>query len=160
MLRNRSKRIITHIVVAVVQLLSHVQLFLTPWTIPLQAPLSSAISQSSFKFMSIESMMLSNHIVLCLSVLLLPSVFPSIKVFSESALHIRWPKYWSFSFSNSSSNEYSGLISFSPRESQESSIAPQFKSISSLALRLLYGTNLTSEHDYWENHSFDYTDLC
>jgi len=109
MFRNKSKRI-THIVVAVVQLLSHVQLFLTPWTEPLQAPLSSAISQSSLKFMSIESMMLSNHIVLCLFLCLLPSVFPSIKVFSDSALHIRWPKYWSFSFSNSPSNAYSGKI--------------------------------------------------
>ena len=110
MFRNKSKRRITHIIVAVVQLISHVQLFLTPWTVPLQAPLSSAISQSSFTFMPIESMMLSDHIVLCLSLLLLPSIFPSIKVFSESALHIRWPKYWSFSFSNSPSNEYSGKI--------------------------------------------------
>ena len=94
---------------AVVQSLSCVQLFETPWTAALQAPLSS-IFRSLLKFMSIESGMLSNHLILCCPLLLLPSVFPSIRVFSsESALHIRWPKYWSFSIS--SSNEYSGLIS-------------------------------------------------
>ena len=84
-----------------------------PWTAACQAPLSFTISQSLLKFMSIESMMLCNHLILCYPFLLPPSVFPSIRVFSnESALHIRWPKYWSFSFSISSSNEYSGLISF------------------------------------------------
>ena len=96
----------------VVQSLSHVRLFVTPWT-ACQAPLSSTISQSLFKFMSTESVMLSNHVILCCPPLLLPSIFPSIKVFSnESALCTRWPAFWSFSFSISPSNEYSELISF------------------------------------------------
>ena len=97
-----------------VQLLSHVQLFATLWTAACQASLSFTISWSFLKLMSIGSMMSSNHLVLFCSLLLLPSIFPSIKVFSnESALHIRWPKHWSFSLSISPSNEYSGLISFS-----------------------------------------------
>ena len=96
-----------------VQLLSHVRLFVTPWTAACQASLSITNSQSLLKLMSIESLMPSNHLILCCPLLLLPSIFPSIRVFSnESALHIRWPKYWSFSFSISASNEYSGLISF------------------------------------------------
>ena len=95
------------------QLLSCVWLFATPWTAAHQASLSITNSRSLFKFMSIESVMLSNHLILCCPLLLLPSIFPSIGVFSsESALHIRWPKYWSFSFNISPSNEYSGLISF------------------------------------------------
>ena len=99
--------------VVIVQLLSHVWLFPTPWTAALQAPLSFTISQSLLKLMPIESVMLSNYLILCHFLLLLLSVFPSIKVFStESALHIMWPKYWSFSFSISPSNGYSGLISF------------------------------------------------
>ena len=86
---------------------------MTPWTAALQASLSIANSQSLLKLMSIELVMPSNHLILCLSPLLLPSIFPSIRVFSnESVLHIRWPKYWSFSFSISPSNEYSGRISF------------------------------------------------
>jgi len=94
-----------------VQSLSHVQLFATPWTAAYQASLSITNSQSLLKLMSIESVMSSNHLILCGPLLLLPSTFPSIRVFSnESALHIRWPKYWSFSFSISPSNEYSGLI--------------------------------------------------
>ena len=97
----------------VAQLLSHVQLFAIPWTAACQASLSITNSQSLLKLMSIKSMMPSNHLILCHPLLLLPSIFPSIRVFSnESALHIRWPKYWSFSFSISSSNEYLGLISF------------------------------------------------
>ena len=96
-----------------VQLLSRVQLFATPWTTARQASLSITKSQSLPKLMSIELVMPSNHLILCRPLLLLPSIFPSIRVFSnESALHIRWPKYRSFSFSISSSNEYSGLISF------------------------------------------------
>ena len=96
-----------------VQSLSHVQLFATPWTAAHQASLSITNSRSSLKLMSIESVMPSNHLILCCPLLLLPSIFPTIWVFSsESVLHIRWPKYWSFSFSISSSNEYSGLISF------------------------------------------------
>ena len=96
-----------------VQSLSCVQLFETPWTAAHQASLSITNSQSLLKLMSIESMMLSNHLFLSRPLLLLPSIFPSIRVFSnESVLCIRWPKYWSFSFSISPSNEYSGLISF------------------------------------------------
>ena len=94
----------------VVQLLSHVQLFRTPWTAACQASLSFTISWSLLKLMSIESVMPSNHLVLCRPLLLLPSIFPSIRVFSNDlALHIRWPKYWSFSIGPS--NDYSGLIS-------------------------------------------------
>ena len=97
----------------VVQLLSHVQLFVTPWTVAYQASLSFTISQSFLKLVSIESMMPSNHLILYHPLLFLPSIFPSIRIFSsESALCIRWPKYWSFSFGISPSNEYSGLISF------------------------------------------------
>ena len=97
----------------VVQLLSSVWLFATPGTAAHQAPLSSTLSWSLLKFMSIESVMPSNHLILCYSLLLLPSVFPSIRVFSsESVLCIRWPKYWTFNFSINPSNEYSGLISF------------------------------------------------
>ena len=109
----------------------------------------------------------SNHLILCCSFLLPPSIFPSIRVFSsESVLCIRWPKYWSFIFSISPSNKYSGLISFrmdwldllaesSPRvSSQESSPAPQFKSVYSSVLNFLYSAALTSIHEYWKNHSF------
>ena len=97
----------------VVQSLSHVQLFATPWTAAHQAFLSITNSWSSLKLMSIKLVMPSNHLNLCRPLLLLPSTFPSIRVFSnESALHIRWPKYWSFRFNISSSNEHSGLISF------------------------------------------------
>ena len=96
-----------------VQLLSHVRLFATPWTAARQASLSITNSQSLPKLMSIELVMPSNHLILCHPLLLLPSIFPSIRVFSnESALHIGWPRYWSFSFNISPSNEYPGLISF------------------------------------------------
>ena len=96
-----------------VQLLSNIWLFVTPWTTTHQASLFIINFQSLFKLMSVESVMLSNHVILCCPLLLLPSVSPSIRVFSnESVLHIRWPKYWSFSFSIGSSNEYSGLIYF------------------------------------------------
>ena len=95
------------------QSLGRVRLFVTPWTAACQASISFTISQSLLKLMSIELVMPSNHLILCHPLLLLPSIFPSIRVFSnESVLHIRRPKYWSFSFSNSPSNEYSGLISF------------------------------------------------
>ena len=98
--------------IAAVQWQSWVQCFLIPWTAAWQVSLSFTISQSLCKLMSFESMMPSNHLILCHPLLLLPSVFPSIRLFSsESALHIRWLKYWSFSFSISPSNEYSGLIS-------------------------------------------------
>ena len=96
-----------------VQLLSHVRLFVTPWTAARQVSLSITSSQSPTKPMSIESVMPSSHLILYCPLLLLPSIFPSIRIFSnESALRIRWPNYWSFSFSISPSNEYSGLISF------------------------------------------------
>ena len=96
-----------------VQSLSRVQLFTTPWTATHQACLSITNSWSLLKLMSIESLMPSNHLILCCPLLLLPPIFPSIRVFSnESSLHNRWPKYWSFSFCISLSNEYSGLISF------------------------------------------------
>ena len=121
----------------VVHSLSHVWLFATPWTAACQASLSITISQSFLKFMPIESVMPCNCLILCCPLLLLPSLFLSIRVFSvESALHIRWPKYWSFSFSISPSNEYSGLISFkidcldllAVLGTLESSPTPQFKS--------------------------------
>ena len=96
-----------------VQLFSHAQHFLIPWTTACQASLPITTSQTLLKLMSIESVMPSNHLILCHPLLLLPSIFPSIRVFpNDSALHIRWPKYWSFSFSISPSDEYSGLISF------------------------------------------------
>ena len=116
--------------------------------------------------MSIDSVMPSNHLVLCYP-FLLPSVFPSIRTCSsESDLCIRCPKYWSFSFSIRPSNEYSGLISFRidwfdllARDSQESLLAAQFENISSSVFSLVYGPTLTFKHDYWKNHSFDYMKL-
>ena len=165
MIEKYEKHIYCNIYVAIVQLLSHVWLFVTLWTVAHQAPPSSNISWSLLRFMSIESVMLSNHLILCHSLLLLPSNFPSIRVFSsESALHIMWPKYWSFSFSISPPNEYSGLISFridwfDLLAVQVSSPAPQFKSTNSSELSLPYGPTLISIHDYWKNHSFDHTDL-
>ena len=117
------------------------------------------------QFMPIELVMPSNHLILCQPLFLLPSIFPSIRVFSsDSAIHIRCPKYWRFSFSISPSEEYMGLISFKldwfctpwcPRDSQESFPAPQFKSISSSLLGFLYGPTLASIHVYWKNHSLD-----
>ena len=143
--------------------LSHVRLSATPWTVAYQAPLSITNSWSLLKLMSIKSVMSSNHLILCCP-LLLPSIFPSIRVFSdESVLHIRWTKYWSFNFSISPSNEYSGLISLridwfnllAVQGTQESSPTPQFKSINSSVLSFLYGPTLTSIHDYWKNDNFD-----
>ena len=101
------------IVIVVVQSLNCAQFFAILWTVPCQTPLPSTIPRSLLKFIFIESVMLSNHLILCHPLLLLPSVFPSLRVFSsELAFHIRWPKYWSFSFGISPSSEYSGLISF------------------------------------------------
>ena len=153
----------------VVQSLSCVWLFVTPWTAAHQASLFFTISWILLKLMSIEPVMPFNNLVLCHPLLLLPSIFPSIKVFSnELALCIRWPKYWNFSFSNRSSNEYSRLIYFridcfdlfAVQGTLKSSPTSQFKSISSLALCLLYHPTLTSIHDHWKNHSFDHMDLC
>ena len=153
-----------------VQLLSHVWLFVTPWTAAHQASLSITNSQSLFILMSIESVMPSNHLILCHPLLFLLSFFSSIRVFSsKSVLHIKWPKYCSFSSNICPSNKHSGLISFmidwfylpcNPRDSQGSSPTPQIESINSSALNFLYGPALTSIHDYWENHSIVYTDLC
>ena len=129
-----------------VQSLSHVQLFMTPWTAALQASLSFSISQSLLKLMSIKSVMPSNHLILCRPLLRLPSIFPSIRVFSsESALCIRWPKYRaSASASVLSLNiqdwfplRLTGLISLQSKGVQESSPTPQFKSINSSALSFL-----------------------
>ena len=128
--------------------LSRVRLFVTPWTAAHQAFLSITNSQSLLKLTCIKSVTPSNHLVLCRPFLLLPSIFPSIRVFSnESALCIRWPKYWCFSFSVSPSNEYSGLISFridwfDLLAVQESSPTPQFKSINSSVLSFLYSPTL------------------
>ena len=151
--------------VSSVQLLSRVQLFATPWTTAHQSSLSITNSRSPPKLMSIEWVMPSSHLILCHPLFLLPLIPPSIRVFSnESTLHIRWPKYWSFSFNISPSNEHAGLISFrmwqvgspcSPRDSQESSPKPQFKSINSSVLSFLCSPTLTSIHDYWKNHSLD-----
>ena len=140
----------------------------TPWTAARQASLSITNSRSLLKLMSIESVMPSNHLILCRP-LLLPSIFPSIRVFSnELAFHIRWPKYWSCSFNISPSNEHSGLISF--RMDRFDLLAAQgtlkrllsstaFDSISFSAFRLLHAPTLTSIHDDWKNHSFDHMDL-
>ena len=156
-----------------VQSLSSVRPFVTPWTTACQASLSITNSLSLLKLILIKSVMPSNHLFLCRPLLLPPSIFPSIKVFTnESVLRIRWPKYWSFSFNISPSNEYSGLISFRidwldllaiqgdsnlgiPIQSQESSPAPQFKIINSLVLSFLYSQTLTLMLDYWKKHSLD-----
>ena len=121
-------------------------------------------SWSLLKLMSIESVMPSNHLVLCHPLVLLPSVFPNIRVFSnESVLCIRWPQYWSLSCSISLSNEYSGLISFridwfdllAVQGTLKSLPKPQFQNINFSVHSLLYGSTLTFKHDYWKNHSFD-----
>ena len=145
-----------------VQSFSHVHLFAAPWTAALQASLSITNSQSSLKLMSIESVMPSSHLILCLSPLLLPSIFLSIRVFSnESVLLIRWPKYWSFSCSISPSNEYSGLISFR----MDCWISLKSKGLSRVfssttvqkhqffSTQLPLYPTLTSIHDYWKNLS-------
>ena len=133
----------------------------TPWTTARQVSLSITSSQSLPKPLSVESVMPSNHLILCHPFLLLPSIFLSIRVFSnESVLHIRWPKYWSFSFSISPSIELPGLISFRMDwldllavQGTLKSPTPQFKSINSSALRFLYSPTLRSIHDYWKKHS-------
>ena len=161
---------------AIVQAPRHGQLFTTPWTTARQASLSFTISWNLPKFMSIASVI---HLILCRSFLLLPSIFPNVRVFSnKSAVRIRWPKYWSFSFSISPYNKYSGLISFridwldlltvqgtlkSPLQHiLKTSVLKKKKNenISSSGLSFLYGSTFTSIHDYGQNHSFDYMDLC
>ena len=111
----------------------------------------------STQTMSIELVMPSNHLILCHPLLLLPPIPPSIRIFSsESALHIRWPKYWSFSFSISPSNEHPGLISFRMNWLDLLAVQGTLKSINSLMLSLLYDPSLTLMHAYWKNHTFDY----
>ena len=123
------------------------------------------------KLMSIESVMPSNHVILCRPLLLLPSIFPNIRVFStESALHMRWPKYWSFSFSISPSNEHPGLISFRmdwlDLLADQGTLKSLLQHCSSKASILqcsaffIERNSITSIHDYWKNHSFDKADLC
>ena len=155
---------------SVVQLLSCVQLFETSWTAALQASLSIINSWGLLKLMSVELVMPSNHLILCRPLLLLPSIFPSIRVFSnESVLCIRWPKDWSFSFSISPSNKYWGLISFRINWFDLLGVQGTVKSLlqhhSSKASVLwcsafFYGPTLTSVHDYQKNHGFDYMALC
>ena len=157
--------------VVVLQPLSHVQLFVTPWTTTHQAFLSTANPQSFLKLRSIKSVMPFNHLILCHPLLILPWIFPSIRVSSNvSVLRLRWPKYWSFSFSISPSNKYSGLISFwiqwfdlfafqgtlksllQHHSSKASILRHSAKAEGSI---FIYGPTLTSIHDYWKNHSFD-----
>ena len=146
-----------------VQSLSHVRFFVIPWTAACQDSLSITNSWSWLKLMSIESVMPSNHLILCRP-LLLPSIFPSIRVFSdESVLRIKWPKYWSCSFSTSPSNEYSRMISFRMDWLNLLAVQGTLKSFlqqrSSKTSIPLYIT-LTFIHNYWKNHSFYQKDLC
>ena len=142
---------------------SSVQSFsLTPWTVAHQASLSITNSWSLLKPMSIESMMPSNHLILCHPLLLLPSIFPSTRVFSnESALHIRWPKYWSFSFNISPTNEHPGLISFRKDWLDLLAVQGTLKSLlqhhSSKASILRHSAFFTVQlsHNHWKNHSLD-----
>ena len=146
-----------------VQSLRRVQLFATPWIATRQASLSITNSQSSLKFTSIESVMPSSHLVLCRPLLLLPPIPPSIRVFSnESTLRMRWPKYWSFSFSISPSKEIPGLISFRMDwldllavQGTLKSLLQHHSSKASSALSLLHSPILTSIHDRRKNHSLD-----
>ena len=140
------------------------------WQEACQAPLSFTISLSLFKFTSIESVMLSIYLILCHPLLLLPSIFPSIRVFSnESIICIRWPKVLKFQLQHQSFQWifwtgflWDGLVGSpcSPRDSQESSPTPQFEIINSLVLSLLYGPTLIYVHDYWKNYNFHYMNLC
>ena len=137
----------------IVQSLSRVQLFAIPWTTACQASLFFAISRSLLEFMTIESVMQSNHLILCCPLFFLPLIFPSIRVFSnESSLCIRWPKYWSFSFSISPSNEYSGLISFNIDWLERLAVQGTLKSLlqhQNLKTSILQGSALWSNsHNY------------
>ena len=162
---NTVKIIIFHnLTISSVQALSHVWLFVTPWTAACQASLSITNSWSPPKPMSLESVMPSNHLILCRPFLLLPSTFSSIRVFSnESALCIKWPKYWSFSFSISPSNEHPGLISFKMDWLDLLAVQGTLKSLlqhhSSKASILWHSAffivQLSYPYDYWKNHSLD-----
>ena len=147
-----------------VQSLSCVQLSATPWTAAHQASPSITNSRSLPKLVSIESVMPSNHLILCCPLLHLPSIFPSIRVFSnESALRTRWPKYWSFSFNISPSNELPGMISFridwldllSVQGTLKSLLQHHSSKTSILQCSAFFTVQLTSIHDYWKNHSLD-----
>ena len=147
-----------------VQLLSRDWLFETPWIAAHQGSLSITNSRSSLKLISIELVMPSSHLILCHPPFLLPLIPPSIRVFSnESTLHMRWPKYWSLSFSIIPSKEHPGLVSFrmdwldllAVQGTLKSPSTPQFKSINSSVLSFLHSPTFTSIHDYWKNHSFD-----
>ena len=145
------------------QSFSHVWLFTTPWIAARQASLSITNSRSSPKLMSIESVMPSSHLILCHPFLLLPPIPPSIKVYSnEPTLLMRWPKYWSFSFSISPSNEHPGLISFRMDWLHLFAVQGTLKSLqhhiskaSILWLSFLHSPTFTSIHDHWKNHSLD-----
>ena len=141
-----------------VEFICCIQLFATPWIAAFQATLSITNARSLPKIMCIKWVIPSSHLILCRPLLLLPPVPPSIRVFSnESTLRMRWPKYWSFSFSIIPSNEHPGLISFRMDwlDLQESSPTPQFKSINSSVLSFLHSPTITSIHDHWKNHSPD-----
>ena len=153
---------IINVLLSSVQSLSSVRLFAMPWIAACQASLSITNSQSSLRLTSIEAVMLSSHLILCRP--LLPPIPPSIRVFSnESTLRMRWPKYWSFSFSISPSNEYPGLISFrmdwlvllAVQGTLKSLLQHHSSNINSSVLSFLHSTTLTSIHDHWKNHSLD-----
>ena len=156
---------LTLIRISSVQSRSHIWLSVTPWTAARQASLSITNSQSLPKPMSIESVMPSNHLILCRPLLLLPSIFSSIRVSSnESALHIRWPEYLSFNFNISPSNEHSGLISFRidwldllEVQGTLKSLLQHYSSKTSVLWlsALFYSLTLTSTHEYWKNHNLD-----
>ena len=142
---------------------------MTSWPAAHQAPLSSTISWTWLKLMSTESVMPSNHLILCHPLLLPPSIFPSIRAFSnESALRMRWPKHWSFSFSISPSNEYSGLISFTIDWFDLLAVQGTLKSLlqyysskaSILWCSAFFMVQLSHPYDFWKNHSLEYAGLC
>ena len=152
-----------------VQSLSRVWLLATPWITAHQASLSITNSRSLLKLMSIESVMPSNHLILCCPLLLPPSMSPSIRVFSnESVLRIRWPKYWSFSFNISLPMNtqdwfplgWMGWVSLQSNGLSRVSPTPHFKSINFSVLSFPHSPTLTSIHDHWKHHSLDQMDLC
>ena len=152
-----------------IQSLSHVRLFATPWTAACQGSLSITNSRSLLKHLFIESVIPSNHLILCHPLLLPPSIFPSIRVFSnDSVLWVSWKKYWSFRFSISPSNEYSGLVSFridwldllAVQGTLKSFLQHHSSKASILHHSSFYSPTITTIHDYWKNHSLDETDLC
>ena len=153
-----------------VQTFSHVRLFVIPWIIARQDSLSISNYRSLLKLMPVKSVMPSSHLILCHPLLILPPIPPSIRVFSnESTLHMKWPKYWSFSFSISPSNEHPGLISFRMDWLDLLAVQGTLKSLLQhhsskasifLVLCFLYSPTLTSIHDHWKIHSLDHMDLC